>query len=61
MTINEYVKASLGTQLIYDDDIKTKKQVDDVQVTSGPKIQLKQIMGIGFVYEFKKKTVTING
>jgi hypothetical protein len=58
MTINEYVKASIGTQLIYDDDIKTKKQIENIQVTSGPKIQLKQIMGIGLVYEFKKKTIT---
>lgn len=58
MTVNEYVKASLGTHLIYDDDIKTKKQVDNVQVLSGPKVQLKQIMGIGLVYEFKKKTIT---
>ncbi|MFT7250722.1 MAG: pterin-4a-carbinolamine dehydratase [Flavobacterium sp.] len=58
MTVNEHVKASIGTQLIYDDDIKTKKQVDNLQVISGPKIQLKQIMGIGIVYEFKKKTIT---
>ena len=58
MTINEYVKASLGTQLIYDDDIKTKEEQDGMQITKGPKIQLKQIMGIGIVYEFKKKTIT---
>lgn len=55
MTINEYVKASLGTQLIYDDDIKTKEEENGMQITKGPKIQLKQIMGIGLVYEFKKK------
>ena len=58
MTINEYVKASIGTQVIYDDDIKTKEEQDGIQVTKGPKIQLKQIMGIGIVYEFKKKTIT---
>ena len=58
MTVNEYVKASIGTQIIYDDDIKTKKQVDGKQVITGPRIQLKQILGIGFVYEFKKKTIT---
>lgn len=55
MTINEYVKASLGTQLIYDDDIKTKEEENGIQIIKGPKIQLKQIMGIGLVYEFKKK------
>ena len=52
MTVNEYVKASIGTQIIYDDDIKTKKQVEGSQVSSGAKIQLKQILGIGFVYQF---------
>lgn len=52
MTINEYVKASLGTQLIYDDDIKTKEEENGIQITKGPKIQLKQIMGIGLAYEF---------
>ncbi len=52
MTVNKYVKANLGTHLIYDDDIKSKEEVDGVQITRGPKVQLKQILGIGIVYEF---------
>jgi hypothetical protein len=50
--VNEYVKANIGTHLIYDDDIKTKEDVGGVQVTKGPKIQLKQTLGIGIVYNF---------
>ncbi len=52
MTVNKYVKANIFTHLIYDDDIKTKEDVAGVQVTKGPKIQLKQILGIGLSYSF---------
>jgi len=51
--VNEYVKASIGTQLVYDDDIKAKEEREGEQVTVGPKLQLKQILGIGLVYNFK--------
>lgn len=50
--VNEYVKANISAHLIYDDDIKSKKEVDGAQVTEGPKIQLKQILGIGLSYSF---------
>lgn len=50
--VNEYVKANIGTHLVYDDDIKAKEERDGEQVTLGPKIQLKQILGIGVVYNF---------
>lgn len=52
MTVNKYVKANLGTHLIYDDDIKSKEEVGGVQVIRGPKVQLKQILGIGLTYSF---------
>lgn len=52
MTVNEYVKANLGTHLVYDDDIKAKEEIDGEQVTVGPKVQLKQILGIGLTYTF---------
>jgi hypothetical protein len=52
MTVNKYVKANISTHLIYDDDIKTKEDVAGVQITKGPKIQLKQILGIGLSYSF---------
>lgn len=50
--VNEYVKANIGTQLVYDDDIKAKEERGGEQVTLGPKVQLKQILGIGVVYNF---------
>ncbi len=52
-TVNQYVRANIFGHLIYDDDIKTKQDIDGVQVSAGPKVQLKQILGIGVVYEFK--------
>ena len=51
--VNEYVKANIGVHMIYDDDIKTKDQVNGEQVILGPKIQLKQTLGIGVIYNFK--------
>lgn len=52
LVVNENVKANIGTQIIYDDDIKSKKEVAGEQVTGGPKVQLKQSLGIGLVYNF---------
>lgn len=52
LVVNAYVKANIGTHLLYDDDIKTKKQVNGQQVIGGPKSQLKQLLGIGIVYSF---------
>jgi hypothetical protein len=52
MTVNEYVKANIGTHIIYDDDIKSTEEIDGVVITGGPKIQLKQILGVGLSYTF---------
>ncbi len=52
LIVNEYVKANIGTHLIYDEDIKAKKEVDGKQITTGPKLQLKQILGVGLEYNF---------
>jgi len=52
MTVNQYVKANIGTHLVYDDDIKSKEEENGVQVTKGPKVQLKQLLGVGVVYQF---------
>lgn len=52
LVVNEYVKANIGTHIIYDDDIKAKKEVDGMQVITGPRIQLKQLLGIGIEYSF---------
>lgn len=51
-TVNEYVKANIGLHMVYDDDVKAKKEIDGSQVTLGPKLQLKQSLGIGFQYSF---------
>jgi hypothetical protein len=52
LVVNKYVKANIGTHLIYDDDIKNKREQNGVQITEGPKVQLKQALGVGIVYEF---------
>ncbi|MGG7036259.1 MAG: DUF3078 domain-containing protein [Flavobacterium sp.] len=52
MIVNEYIKANIGITLVYDDDVKTKKQIDNQQVILGPKVQLKEMMGIGVNYNF---------
>ena len=52
MVVNQYVKANIGTHIVYDDDIKAKEEVNGEQVIVGPKIQLKQLLGVGVVYEF---------
>jgi hypothetical protein len=52
MVVNQYVKANIGTHVIYDDDIKFKEEIAGVQVTKGPRVQLKQILGVGIEYNF---------
>lgn len=50
LVVNKYVRANIGTHLIYDDDIKTTEEIDGVQVPKGAKLQLKQVLGVGLVY-----------
>jgi len=45
LKVNKYVKANIGTHILYDDDVKDKE-------TDSPKIQLKQLLGIGLTYSF---------
>ena len=52
LVVNEYVKANIGAHFIYDDDIKAKEERDGEQVTLGPKLQLKQMLGVGLSYNF---------
>jgi hypothetical protein len=49
MKINEYLSANLNTQLIYDDDIN---YIDDSGKELGPRVQLKEVFGVGFSYKF---------
>jgi hypothetical protein len=55
MVVNDHVRANIGLHMLYDDDVKAKEQINGVQTTVGPKVQLKQGLGIGFVYIFKEK------
>ncbi len=50
LVVNKYVRANIGTHLIYDDDIKTTEEINGVQVPKGAKLQLKQVLGVGLVY-----------
>ncbi|MEO7975994.1 DUF3078 domain-containing protein [Flavobacterium sp.] len=59
LVVNAYVKANIGVHLVYDDDIKTQKEVIDPitgsasQVNDGPRTQLRQVLGVGVVYAFQ--------
>lgn len=48
--LTKLITVSLSLDLIYDDDIKT---VDNNGDPAGPKLQMKELMGIGLTYRFK--------
>ena len=54
LVVNEFIKANIGSHLIYDDDVKFKEDTNDdgTLETLGPKIQFKQLLGVGVMYEF---------
>lgn len=57
MKVNEFISANLFLHLIYDNDTKIPiyeytKGVK-TQVGSGPRLQLKEVIGIGLSYQFK--------
>ena len=49
MKVNKYISATFSTQLIYDPAVKIK-QADGTLV--GPRVQFKQVLGVGFSYKF---------
>jgi len=49
LKVNKYISVSLNTHLIYDDDIKIPVEGSE---TPGPRIQFKEIFGVGFSYNF---------
>ena len=49
MKVNKYISATFNTQLIYDPLVKIK-QADGSLV--GPRVQFKQVLGVGFSYKF---------
>ena len=54
MKINEILSVSISTQLIYDDDIdiQVDNNGDGVIDAVGPRVQFKEILGVGVAYNF---------
>jgi hypothetical protein len=52
LTVNQYVKANVGFNLVYDEDIDVIKEENGVKINEGAKVQLKQVLGIGIEYAF---------
>ncbi|MDT0676574.1 DUF3078 domain-containing protein [Autumnicola musiva] len=54
LKVNDFIKASVGSHLRYDNDVKYKEDVNDDGdlETFGPRVQFKQTLGVGVVYEF---------
>ncbi|MDE5417491.1 DUF3078 domain-containing protein [Labilibaculum sp. DW002] len=49
MKVNKFLTASINTTLVYDDDVE---YIDDEGMNKGPKIQFKEIVGLGLAYKF---------
>jgi hypothetical protein len=55
LQVNKYIVTSLGTQIIYDDDIlfdAVKNDAGMVINEGKPKLQFKQLLGVGVAYNF---------
>lgn len=56
MTVNDYITVNIFAHLIYDHDIDVPIYEavagEDVQVGTGPRLQVKQTLGLGFSYKF---------
>ncbi|AZQ59526.1 DUF3078 domain-containing protein [Maribacter sp. MJ134] len=55
MRVNKYILTTIGTHLIYDDDIlfDEVKNVDGIVTDPGePRLQFKQVLGVGVAYDF---------
>lgn len=51
---NEFITATISTELIYDDDIAIAidSNEDGIPERIGPRVQLKEVLGIGLSYKF---------
>ena len=55
LTVNKYIKANIGTHVIFDDDIKFDEVADadgNIIDPGIPRIQFKQLLGVGLNYAF---------
>lgn len=50
--VNRYIAATLTTHLLYDKDIDIQVERDGEMESIGAKTQFKQVLGIGFSYQF---------
>ncbi len=52
--VNKFISATIATELIYDDDIlvPVDKDNDGVKESSGPRLQFKEVLSLGFSYKF---------
>jgi hypothetical protein len=52
--VNKYISATITTHLLYDDDIAVNvdNNGDGITDESGPRTQVKEVLGIGFSYKF---------
>ncbi|MDT0553303.1 DUF3078 domain-containing protein [Urechidicola vernalis] len=51
--VNDFIRAVFGSHIKYDDDVKITEKIDDEEVqVSGAKVQWKQLLGVGVVYDF---------
>ncbi|HBG71112.1 MAG: hypothetical protein A2W93_02590 [Bacteroidetes bacterium GWF2_43_63] len=53
MKVNKFITVTIGTTLIYDDDIdiEIRNEAGDV-IGKGPRTQFKEVFGLGFSYKF---------
>jgi hypothetical protein len=49
MRVNKFISATFNTQLIYDPAVKIKQTDGTLQ---GPRVQFKQVLGVGLAYKF---------
>ncbi len=54
LKVNKWIKANVGTQLVYDDDVKFKKDTNgNGQLeTLGARVQFKQVLNVGVAFSF---------
>lgn len=52
--VNDFVKANIGAHLRYDNDVKFKERIieNDETIAFSPRVQFKQLLGVGIVYSF---------
>jgi hypothetical protein len=50
--VNRYINANVGLHIIYDDDIKSSELVNGQKITRGARMQLRQAIGVGMIYNF---------